>query len=108
MKTEEQNKEYEEILDEFRARSEKSKEISKRMNSKKVILTTVVGSMIGGAIVGEYEILAHGAQAIMPFVTAGCGALGGAVASGIAALATKEQAKIDKQMLDEAEKERSR
>ena len=108
MKSEEQNKEYEEILDEFRARSESSKEISKRMNSKKVILTTVIGSMIGGAIVGEYEVVVHGAEAIMPAVVGVCGGIGGAIASGIAAIATKAQARIDKQVLDEAEKERSR
>ena len=108
MKSAEEKKEYEEILDEFRARSENSKELSKRMNSKKVILTTVIGSMIGGAIVGEYEVLAHGAEAIMPVVVGGCGALGGAIASGIAAVFTKEQAKIDKHVLDEAEKEMSR
>ena len=108
MKSEEQSKEYEEILDEFRARSENSKEMAKRMRSKKVILTTVIGSMIGGAIVGEYEVLAHGAQAIMPLIVGGCGALGGAVASGVAAIVTKEQAEIDKKVLDEAEKERSR
>lgn len=107
METNEQNKEYEEVLKEFQARAENSKQMHKHMSSKKVVLTTVIGSMIGGLVVGEYEVLAHGAEAIMPAVVAACGAIGGAMASGITAVATKEQAKVDAQKFEKAEKERS-
>ncbi len=100
METTEQNKEYEEILNEFMARAENSKQTAKRLNSKKVVLTTVIGSMIGGALIGEYEIVAHGAEAIMPAVTATCGAFGGAIVSGMAAIASKEQAKIDQEKVE--------
>ena len=102
METREQSKEDEKILSEVMARAENSKQKAKRLSSKKVVLATILGSMIGGAIVGEYEVVAHGAAAIMPAVTSACGAAGGVVASGIGVIVSNSQAKIDQEKVEKA------
>ena len=82
-------------------KAEESKAIANKLKSKKVVLGTIIASMVAGALVGEYEVVAHGAEAVMPAIVGGCGALGGAIASGVSIFATNEQAKIDEAILKE-------
>ena len=78
-----------------------TKKIARHMNSPRVMIKAIIASAVAGVMIGDYEVLVHGAEAVMPAFVGACGALGGAIASGIVAITTKQQAKIEQEKLDE-------
>ena len=97
--TQEQNKEFEEMVTEFMMRREKNKKRIREIKNSTICLGTIVGSMIAGVAMGEYEVLAHGAESAAPAFIGTCGALGGAIASGIYMAFEREESKIDERKL---------
>ncbi len=105
-----ENKEQQECMERIRERKQElaikanaSNKMAKRLTSKTVILGTIVGSMISGALLGEYEVVAHGAEAMTPLLTATCGTIGGAMAAGIVGVAATAQAKLDQEKLEKVD-----
>ncbi len=88
---------------ELKIKAEYSKELANYLSSKKVMIATIVSSALAGIALGEFEVLAHSAEATLPAVAGMSGAIGGAIASVMASVGSKGQAKIDCEKAAKAE-----
>lgn len=103
----EQNEDCQEIVKEFMIRKENNKKMVREIKNSTVCLGTIVGSMLAGAAIGEYEVLVHGAGSTVPAFIGACGALGGAIASGIYMAVEREEAKIDERKIQTKKEDKS-